>query len=64
MPDHRFQKMFSYDYNCFEKTWCHDVKTILQQIQMSYFNENKLSVNLKDVEDVLFAKYKTDWYGY
>jgi hypothetical protein len=53
--------MFSYDYNCFGKTCCYDVKTILQQIQMSHYYENKLHVNLKDVEDALFVKYKTDW---
>jgi hypothetical protein len=29
------------------------IKTILQQIQMSQCYENKLTVNLKDVEDAL-----------
>lgn len=62
MPDYRLtKKIFLYDYDCIGKTWCSDIKSILQQVQMTNYYDSKLPVNLKDVEDALFVKYKTDW---
>lgn len=62
MPDYRLtKKIFLYDYDCIGRTWCFDIKSILQQVQMTNYYDSKLPVNLKDVEDALFVKYKTDW---
>ena len=43
-------------------TWCSEIKyNILKFVHMYSFYENKLVVNLKDVEDVLLHN-KQDWY--
>ena len=62
MSDNRLtKKMFMYHFNCIGKTWCSEIMTILQQVQMLHCYENKLPVNLKDVEDALFVQCNSNW---
>ena len=53
--------VFEYDHGFFCRNWCSDIKKILEQVDfISSFNTKSL-VNLKDVEDRLFSKYKLEW---
>ena len=53
--------VFEYDYNRTGKTWCPDIKTILEQVGLLSSFQNKLSVNLKVVEERLLNLDKLNW---
>jgi hypothetical protein len=62
MGDDRLtKKVFLYDYTTVGNTWCSDVKHILQQVNMSHLYDNKLPVDLKNIEDSLLLLYKSNW---
>ena len=53
--------VFEYDYNRTGKTWYSDIKTILGQVGFLSSFQNKLSVNLKVVEERLLNLHKLNW---
>ena len=62
MDNTRLTKIvFEYDYNRTGKTWCSDIKTILGQVGLLSSFQNKLSVNLKVMEERLLNLHKLNW---
>ena len=58
MSIHRI--VFEYDH-CFNgRNWCSDIKKILEQVELISSFNTKSPVNLKDVKDRLFSKYKLE----
>ena len=53
--------VFEYDYNQTGKTWCSDIKTILEQVNLTPSFQNKLFVNLKTVEERLLNLHQSNW---
>ena len=50
--------VFEYDYNQSGKTWCSDIKTILEQVNLMSSFQNILPVNLKTIEERLLDLHK------
>ena len=53
--------VFEYDHGFTGRNWCSDIKKILEQVNLISSFNTKSPVNLKDVEDRLFSKYKLEW---
>ena len=53
--------VFEYDYNQSGKTWCSDIKTILEQVYLMSSFQNKLPVNLKTIVERLLDLHKLNW---
>ena len=56
-----YKVVFEYDYNQSGKTWCSDIKTILEQVNLMSSFQNKLPVNLKTIEERLLDLHKLNW---
>ena len=56
------RKVFDYDYSMAGgKNWCSDLKTILTKVDLLTEFYNKISVDLKNVENKLLENHKIDW---
>jgi hypothetical protein len=55
------RKIFDYDYRSNGNTWCSEIKQILCEVNLSAHYDTKTAADLKEVEDILFSKYKEEW---
>ena len=53
--------VFNTDYNTSRKTWCSEIKSIFEQLNMQHKFVNKQAVDLKRVENFLGTIYQRDW---
>ena len=55
------KRVFNTDYNTSRKTWCSEIKFILEQLNMQHNFVNKQAVDLERVENFLGTIYQRDW---
>ena len=59
--DRLLRRVFETDYCLCNNNWCSEIKTIMSQLELDEYFENKLFVNLESVKHKTASLYATNW---